>query len=148
MNLTQHKQTPGTAKFEPRAQIRTCDAEGVFEVKNSHNHDLTLDCLVELGSKARLKKLRKLSLSLRRLPWRLRSWVKKLGFTEADIKVRAVLWTSSEQQQLNKALWKLLLPMMRFWMRRRDPYRARLQWLLQVIFRDNCAAICNFGYCN
>jgi hypothetical protein len=50
-------------KFKPRAQIRTY--EGAFELQNSHNHDLTVDCLVELGSKARLKKLRKQSLSLR-----------------------------------------------------------------------------------
>jgi len=55
-------------KFKPTAQIRTCDAESVFELQKSHNHDLTLDCLVELGSKARLKKLRKLSLNLRRVP--------------------------------------------------------------------------------
>ena len=55
-------------KYKTRAQISTYDADGVFEMQNSHNHDLTVDCLVELGSKARLKKLRKQSLSLRRVP--------------------------------------------------------------------------------
>ena len=60
-------------KCKPRAQIRTYDAEGAFDLQNTHNHDLTVDCLVELGSKARLKKLRKLSLSLRRVLRRLRS---------------------------------------------------------------------------
>ena len=148
MTLAQHKPPPGVIKFKPRAKIRTYGAENIFELQNSHIRDLTVDCLVELGSKVRLKKLRKLSLSLGRVPWRLRSWLNKLGLTEADIKVRAVLWTSSEQQQLNKALWQRMLAMMRFWMGRRDPYRARLQWYLQVIFRDNWIAVCTVGYCS
>ena len=149
MILTKHTTPPpGTIKFKPGAQNPTYDAEGIFEPQNSHNHDLTVDCLVELGSKALLKKLRKLSLSLRRAAWRLRGCLKKLGFTEADIKVRAVFWTSSEKQQLNKALWQHLLAMMSFWIRISNPYCARLQWLLQVNFRDNCIAICIVGYCS
>ena len=52
----------------PTAQIRIYDVEGVFQLQNSHNHDLTVDCLVEMGSKARLKKFRKLSQGLRSVP--------------------------------------------------------------------------------
>jgi hypothetical protein len=68
MILTQHKTPSGMIKYKPRAQILTYDAEGVFELQNSHNHKLIVDCLVELGSKARFKKLRKQSPSLRRVP--------------------------------------------------------------------------------
>jgi hypothetical protein len=68
MILTQHKPHPAMIKFKPRGQIHTYYAEGAFELQNFHNHDLSVDCLVELGSKARLKKLSKLSLSLKRVP--------------------------------------------------------------------------------
>jgi hypothetical protein len=48
----------------PGAQILVCEAVDVFELLNDQDQEVTLEDTVESGSKAPLKKLRKLSLSL------------------------------------------------------------------------------------
>lgn len=39
---------PQTQYIKPGRQIRTCDAEGVLELLNSHEKELTLDDLTEI----------------------------------------------------------------------------------------------------
>jgi hypothetical protein len=67
------------------------DAEDVF-LLNSHDQELTLDRLVEI----RLKKLRKLSMTLRRRPGQFES-----SLTEAGVKM---FENMEQQQQLDQEL--------------------------------------------
>jgi hypothetical protein len=53
-----------TTHKKPSAQIGTYDAEDTFQRLKSHDHEFTLNHLLEFGSNAMLQKLRNLDLSL------------------------------------------------------------------------------------
>ena len=61
--------------YKPSMKIRTYDAEDIFmfEIWRSAN-------FLKYGSREHLKKLRNLSLKLRRGPWRVKSWLR--GWTD------------------------------------------------------------------
>jgi hypothetical protein len=60
---------PQTKHIKQRAQIRIYDAEGVLELLNSHDRELTLDDLVAIRKQSAFEEpARNLSLSKRRGP--------------------------------------------------------------------------------
>ena len=85
------------------------------------------------GSKAPLKKLRNLSLSLVRGPRRFWSWLKGLDWLKMVSRwLRSLIGRSSEQQQLDWELWGGLLDTGRFWRKTRGSCLARRNCLISL----------------
>lgn len=88
-----------------------------------------LTILLKFRSKVPLKKLRYMSLCVRRGPWwfqsRLRGWLRK----QAARCLQTLIWMSKEQQQLHKELYGYLLTMVTFY-RRRGIFPSILQCLI------------------
>ena len=116
-----------TQYMKTSAQIRLCDAEDVFEFINSHDHELTLNDLLIFGSQVQMTSLRSLSLSLRRVPWRLRSCLRGLDSLKPVIKVSGGHWfeRATNSQFLEKEL-RGCLPAARRFCRRRGFCLAKL----------------------
>jgi hypothetical protein len=86
--------------------------------------------LLQMESKVLLKKLRNLSVSLRRGPRRFGTRLWGLDWLKLALRCsRTLIQTSSEQQQLHEKLWGYLLNR-RFWKRKSDRCLARLQYLI------------------
>lgn len=81
---------------------------------------------LKFRSKAPLKQLRSLTVSLRRGPRWFRSWLRGLeSLMSASRCLRTLIRTNSEQLQLDKELWGCLLAVRGFWRRRRGLCLAR-----------------------
>lgn len=101
--------------------------------------------LLRFGSKAPLKNLRNLNLSLRAGPWRFYSSL--MGLVWLTLASRCLMTLNgrrSVQQQLDKALWGCLLDVRRFWRRRRC---LCLDWLLWLIYSNHLQGLVHRHLC-
>jgi len=122
---------PQTQYTKPDRQIRTCDAEGVFELLTPMKRNSHSKILLKFWNKAPLKTLMNLnlSLSLRREPRRFKGSLRGLEWLKLATKCLTTLIRTTSEQQLDKKLWGcLMLVMQRFW--RRSPCLAWLQCLI------------------
>jgi len=123
---------PQTKYIKPGRQIRMCDAEGVFDLLTPMKRNSSSITLLKFGSKAPLKKLMNLnlSLSLRIGPWRFKGSLRGLEWLKLGSKCLTTLIRKISEQQLDKKLWGcLMLAIQRIW-RRRSPCLAWLQCLI------------------
>jgi hypothetical protein len=80
------------------------NAEDVFKLLDYHDHGLMLNHAIGFGSKAPLKKLRNLCLTLGRGRWQFQSRLRSLGSLKlASTCLRALIQMSSEQRKLQVA---------------------------------------------
>ena len=99
----------------------------------THMTNSSSTILLKLGSKALLNKLRNLSLSLRRGPWRFWRWLTVVGLLKlASGHLRAQIRKSSEQQQLYKDPWESVLALKRLWKKRRGVCLSVLDFFKKV----------------
>ena len=102
------RRLPPTQYIKPSAHIRAYDGEDVFELLNSHVQALMVDHLVEIRKQMALKNL---SPDLKSKPWPFHSWLYGLNSLKlASRCLRALIRTSSEQEQLDRNYEDACLP--------------------------------------
>jgi hypothetical protein len=106
----------------------------MVELLKSHDQEITLDNLFEIRKQSALKKLRNLKLNQGRWSWRFWIWLKRVGLTEADIKVLEDTELNEQRtEKRDKDLWGCLLARKTFWKRRRESLLVILQCVISWI---------------
>lgn len=100
-----------TLYTKPRTQIHQYEAGDVSQLLDSMIRSSRSTTLLKFGSKPLSKKLKNLGLSLRRRPWRFRTWLRGLDWLKC---FRPLIETNGEQH-LSKELWRCLFAMRRSW---------------------------------
>jgi hypothetical protein len=107
---------PKTRYTKPCGEIRTYDAEISSSSWTTNITSSPTTIVLKFGSKAPVKKLRSLSLSLSlSLRGGPSGFEVDWGVWAHWRRLRVLIGTSNEQQQLDKELWGSLLAMRRFW---------------------------------
>jgi hypothetical protein len=98
-----------TQHIKPSAQVGSYDAEE-FELLTPMIRISLSTIFSKFGSKELLKRVRNLSLSIRRGPWQFRSWLWGLEALKlASRRLKTFIWMCSGQQQLDKESRRCLL---------------------------------------
>jgi hypothetical protein len=78
---------PQTQYVKPSAQIRTYNAEEVFELQNSHDQELTLDDLVEIRKQSAFEEAEETEPEYKERTVTVLNLAEGRGLIEADVKV-------------------------------------------------------------